>query len=230
MKNLLLFTLCFSSAGAFAQMQINKPIQLTGVISSDAKIEGIQEIVNNSDAANKIYVDTAIANRTSSGSGPEIRVFATSGSWNGNLGGLSGADAKCQAEADAASLGGTWIAYLSTSTVNAIDRVDNNTKIVNMLGETIAEYGLKVAYRTAGDVNLDYPVFYDATGTYTPAIDIVWTGTRNNGLVNAPYTCSDWTSTSGLALIGSIRGNNFTWNSWQALACNNLYRLYCFEQ
>ena len=53
----------------------------------------------------------------------------TSSSWNGNLGGLSGADAKCQQAANATGLGGTWVAWLSDSTHNAKDRIpDTNVE------------------------------------------------------------------------------------------------------
>ena len=42
----------------------------------------------------------------------------------GNLGGLDGADAHCQKLAEAAGAGDkTWRAYLSTSSVNARDRI-----------------------------------------------------------------------------------------------------------
>jgi len=58
-----------------------------------------------------------------------VRVFVTSSSWNGNLGGLSGAGAKCQQAADAAGLGGTWVAWLSDSTYDAKDRIpDTNVE------------------------------------------------------------------------------------------------------
>src|SRR5207248_10614341 len=51
------------------------------------------------------------------------RVFVTSATYNRNLGVLAGADAKCQALASAAALTGTYKAWLSTSTINARDRV-----------------------------------------------------------------------------------------------------------
>ena len=43
----------------------------------------------------------------------------------GNLGGLAGADAACQALARAAGSTKTWRAYLSTSTVDAKSRIGN---------------------------------------------------------------------------------------------------------
>src|SRR5262249_40813253 len=44
----------------------------------------------------------------------------------GNLGGLAGADERCRQAAEAAGIvGKTWVAYLSTSTINARDRIGN---------------------------------------------------------------------------------------------------------
>jgi hypothetical protein len=51
------------------------------------------------------------------------RTFVTSTLQLGTFGGLAGGDAICQARADAATLGGTWRAWLSTSTVDARDRI-----------------------------------------------------------------------------------------------------------
>ena len=58
---------------------------------------------------------------------PEMGFFLTSVGIGdgGNLGGLAGADAHCQALADAAGGGGrTWRAYLSTQGVDAVDARD----------------------------------------------------------------------------------------------------------
>src|SRR5688572_16359693 len=51
------------------------------------------------------------------------RIFITQATFQGSLasgGGLTGGDAACSAAAQAASLGGSWTAWLSTSTVDAI--------------------------------------------------------------------------------------------------------------
>src|SRR5262245_23472284 len=48
--------------------------------------------------------------------------FVTRGVYSGALGGLSGADGICQTAAISAGLPGTFVAWLSTSTVNARDR------------------------------------------------------------------------------------------------------------
>lgn len=81
----------------------------------------------------------AIANALglpSEGSGKKI--FITRQRWQWNLGWLSGADAKCQAAADARSLGGTWKAILSDGSTDAISRLTPAQTIFNIHGEIIA--------------------------------------------------------------------------------------------
>src|SRR5262245_65515605 len=57
----------------------------------------------------------------------------------GNLGGLAGADAHCQALAQAVGAGGkTWRAYLSTNAVNAKDRIGTGPWY-NVKGQLIAQ-------------------------------------------------------------------------------------------
>ena len=51
------------------------------------------------------------------------KVFVTSTTYTGNLGGLSGADSKCQARATAANLSGVWKAWLSTGDLAASSRI-----------------------------------------------------------------------------------------------------------
>ena len=54
-----------------------------------------------------------------------IGVFVGDTILNGNLGGLTGADATCQAMGSAAFPGsGPWVAWLSTPTFDAKDRID----------------------------------------------------------------------------------------------------------
>ena len=48
---------------------------------------------------------------------PYYRVFVTNQTWNGDLGGLQGADNKCQQAAFDRGLGGAWRAWVSTPTV-----------------------------------------------------------------------------------------------------------------
>jgi cysteine-rich repeat protein len=76
--------------------------------------------------------------------GPATRiVFVTSEIYTGNLGGLAGADAKCQSLADAAGLPGNYMAWLSTGASSPSTRFTqspnpyvlvNGTKVADVVG------------------------------------------------------------------------------------------------
>ena len=115
----------------------------------------------------------------------------------GNLGGLDGADAQCRKLAEAAGAGGkTWRAYLSTSSVNARDRIGDGPWH-NAKGELIASTvdelhgdANKISKQTAltekGDV-------INGRGD-TPNQHDILTGSNADGTVAAGMTCEDWTS------------------------------------
>ncbi len=145
----------------------------------------------------------------------------------GDLGGLEGADAHCQALAEAAGAGGkTWRAYLSTSgegAVNARDRLGSgpwvNAKGVEIaanVDELHAETN-KINKETALDER-GQPV--KGRGDEPNQHDIL-TGSQRDGTAFAAgedMTCGNWTSSGeGAAmtghhdLIGNPQGINF-WN------------------
>jgi len=115
----------------------------------------------------------------------------------GNLGGLEGADAQCQKLADAAGAGGkTWHAYLSTSSVNARDRIGDGPWH-NAKGELIAN--------TVDELHSDankltkQTALTETGGTVngrgdTPNQHDILTGSNADGTVAAGMTCEDWTS------------------------------------
>ncbi len=56
---------------------------------------------------------------------PDLKkVFITTKTFTGNLEGLEGADKKCQEEAEAKKLAGTWKAFLGNDTALAVDRLN----------------------------------------------------------------------------------------------------------
>jgi hypothetical protein len=113
------------------------------------------------------------------------------------LGGLEGADAQCQTLADAAGAGAkTWRAYLSTSSVNARDRIGagpwHNAKgelIANSVDELHSDAN-KLTKQTALTEKGD-PV--NGRGD-TPNQHDILTGSNADGTVAAGMTCEDWTS------------------------------------
>jgi hypothetical protein len=152
----------------------------------------------------------------------------------GNLGGLAGADAHCNALATAAGITGkTWRAYLSTSTVNARDRIGDgpwyNVKgelIANNLAELHTAEGNKISNTTAIDEKGNTPVYLTVVNgeVQRPASGLVHdilTGTNDDGTVAAGQTCNDWTdgSANATAMLGHADrlGRNPGLNSWTAI-------------
>jgi hypothetical protein len=125
---------------------------------------------------------------------PVKRVFVTSNIYRGDLGGLLGADAKCQALADAAGLGGEFKAWLSAAGPgnSAADRLTHAT------GPYVRVDGVQVAANWTDLVDglLSAPISIDEHGA--PVISGtmgVWTGTNTAGRLQAPNViCNDWLS------------------------------------
>jgi hypothetical protein len=114
-----------------------------------------------------------------------------------NLGGLDGADAHCQDLAEAAGAGDkTWRAYLSTSAVNARDRIGDGPWH-NAKGELIAN-DLEELHGDANRISKETGL--TETGEMvkgrgdTPNQHDILTGSNADGTVAAGMTCEDWTS------------------------------------
>jgi hypothetical protein len=123
----------------------------------------------------------------------------------GDLGGLAGADAHCDALATAAGVTGrTWAAYLSTSDVDARDRIGSGPW-ANAAGVVVAT---DVANLHSDANNLTKETSVDETGAVvngrgdTPNRHDVLTGSMPDG-TRAAETCGDWTN-SGVDTAGML--------------------------
>ncbi|MEQ9495791.1 MAG: hypothetical protein RIT81_03010 [Deltaproteobacteria bacterium] len=162
-----------------------------------------------------------------------------SGPMGGNLGGLAGADAICQAAASAAGAGGrTWRAYLSALADPTFGRVDARDRIgagpwFNYDGTSVGD--LAFIHHENGGTGIAAPLMKSACGYEVDAINPnatlfdrahdIFTGSDSGGrLVGAsdktdpPQTCADWTSSSpsDTAWVGhedtDSPKNQGTWN------------------
>jgi hypothetical protein len=137
--------------------------------------------------------------------------FVTSnGVGNGaDLGGLEGADAHCQALAEAAGRGSeTWRAYLSTDSVDARDRIGSGPWH-NANGDLIAD---DVDALHSEDANINKDTALDENGEIvkgsgdSPNRHDILTGSRIDGTRfddDEDHSCSNWTSSSeGSAHLG----------------------------
>ena len=166
---------------------------------------------------------------SSSGCTVKKRVFITSTTYDGNLGGAAGADSKCQVRADAASLGGTWKAIISENTINqyARARIGYDWDIlVDILGRSVIA-STKIWTGATGEAVLNVPIEVDEFGNFVTT-NGTWTSTRNDGGALGA-NCSNWTSTSGNGVPGIIT-STYQWIGTSQAACTQLKRLYCVEQ
>jgi len=172
-----------------------------------------------------------------------------------NLGGLEGADAHCQALADAVGAGDlTWRAYLSTEATADVRAVSARDRIgigpwYNAHGELIAadldqlHLNPNIVKRTALDENGNV---VNGRGDSPNEHDIL-TGSREDGTAyfadDDDHTCNNWTSNDeGSAQLGHTDrhgGGNTSWNSTHAsrgcsqeglISTGGAGRLYCFAE
>jgi hypothetical protein len=191
--------------------------------------------------------------------GSTMSFFVTSQTnTTGNIGGLRGADSRCQTLAAAVGAGNkTWRAYLSVERdadngngpTNARSRIGNGPW-VNASGMTVAANVAELHSRRG-----DAAVFVDERGqringqwmgSPSPVEHDVMTGSNADGTLLAGFTCGDWTSdatttfgqvghSDGLGPNGDTSGALSSWNSAHSNAnCANTAprggagRIYCF--
>jgi uncharacterized protein DUF1554 len=165
------------------------------------------------------------------------RVFVTSTRYDGNLGGLAGADAKCQARADAAGLAGTFKAWLSDDAISAGDRLHHSAlPYVLVDGTLVADDWNHLASNF-----LAHAIDQNELGGSPAVLDTgcgpfagVFTGTgAPNAFSVLGQNCDGWSTADGAvnALIGHALEANSHWtNLCSFQPCNTPTPLYCVEQ
>jgi cysteine-rich repeat protein len=152
------------------------------------------------------------------------RVFLTSLSYSPAMGGVVGAAARCQTRANAAGLGGTWDAWISSDSSTPLTRfIPSTAGYARLDGVIVADDWADLI-----DSSIDAAPIITETGSVS--FSGPWTGTKADGTA-APNTCSNWTS--ALADDKSIVGGNFINSAWTNAGftnCGSGRRLYCFEQ
>jgi len=145
------------------------------------------------------------------------RVFVTSTIYDGNLGGLAGADAKCAARAAAAGLSGTYKAWLSSSTTSAASRLTHATVPYKRTdGVTIANNWTDLT-----DGAIAEPISRDEFGHVLSSAGSVWTGTADDGSSKGSFGtndfCCDWTCnvSTRSAVVGFTSPDlSGPWSGW----------------
>jgi Protein of unknown function (DUF1554) len=151
----------------------------------------------------------------------------TSTTYNGNLGGILGANTKCAARAAAASLSGSYFAWIGEGT-GAPDT--NFTKVAQPYYLVDGTTLIAGSYLTlTNGTPLAHAIDRDEFGA--AHFDYVWTGVNANGTA-ATSSCQNWSSASSpqLGLVGSTGEINADWTAAGGISCNQSRRLYCFGQ
>lgn len=210
--------------------------------SSDAAVAGMSETsVPVEDAAADAPADApdgadALVEPPPSDAGPEPSdvanlVFVTSLSWQPyTFGGLSGADARCAELAAAAGLSGTYVAWLSSPTVDAVTRLGSARGWVRPDGRPVVD---TVADLVAG--RLFYPIGVTEEGVEIATRSTVVTATNAEGMLSSglgggnAVTCADWTLDTGDYTGGDPVGTTSDWTRGWINDCRVAARLYCFQ-
>jgi hypothetical protein len=154
------------------------------------------------------------------------RVFVSSIPYSANLGNLSGADLKCQTLADAALLGGTWKAWLSSSAAAAATRLTHSSLSYRRIDGALVA-GSDISFFSNLHAN---PIDRDEYGTMWSNVE-VWTGSGGSGVGSGG--CSDWTSSDpggSFPAVGLSSRSDSGWSNVYLQFCDRLAHLYCIEQ
>lgn len=177
------------------------------------------------------------------------RVFVTSKLYDGDLGGLSGADDKCQSHAEDAGLSGKYKAWLSDKSTPVSERVNQSRAsyfktMVDGRKITIAD-----SWHDLAKGQLLEPIDTDESGSRAFVIspghgEYVWTGPHYEGHSDmeasklAYNDCNFWSNnnrrTNGQWQTGSTCIYSPEGDAWQETHtsgfCDLAFRLYCVEQ
>ncbi len=156
-------------------------------------------------------------------------VFVTSLTRSGNLDGVAGADEMCRTAAETQEIEGTFVAWLSTDTTSAIDRLADARGWARLDGQPVADL--------PGDLAVKGPfvpiALTEAGDDVRGLPGVVFTGTQANGSSMPGRTCTSWTSDNFMDAVRlgdpASGGGSFTdVPSFDAAGCDASNRVYCF--
>ena len=152
-----------------------------------------------------------------------LHAFVSSAVITASLGGLAGADAKCNQLAMAQGLPGTYRAWLSVPGTEARDRVTSAGpwyRVDDVVAIASREELL------GGSISKSMAL--DEKGNKAPVEeDRVWTATLPDGTYSGP-DCNLWTG-MGTGRVGEAEFTDTRWSNSTVEDCGNINRLYCFQ-
>jgi hypothetical protein len=160
-------------------------------------------------------------------------IFRTSERYAADLGGLEGADQKCQELAEAAGRSGEFKAWLSTVDTAAWDRLTHSDQpYVLSTGVVVARNWLDL---TSGTLRhrVDQAELADlppANGINSCNPTVFWSGTDERG-AQFGDDCEGWTRTGqDLRGVLGVTGLDGNWSTFCRGNCDSIAPLMCLEQ
>ncbi|MDA9951529.1 DUF1554 domain-containing protein [Oligoflexaceae bacterium] len=152
-------------------------------------------------------------------------VLFFSDNYDGSLGGMAGADAKCQAEANVTMPAKKWKAIIADNSTSVVDHVSMRGPVKNMQGTVVARSMNQLLDELAVDVKFDESA--------AAVSGLVWTGSAPDGSPVKGKNCLNWSSNSPSysAAYGDLASGNFVGSGQSANgACSITKRLACVTQ
>jgi hypothetical protein len=165
-------------------------------------------------------------------SGTALRVFVSSKTYDGNLGGALGADGICNTLATQAGLGGTWMAWISDATTSPSQRFTKATVPYRRLdGVAVASSWADLTTGISNAIDVDETNASHAADSSNASK--TWTGTTVAGVLSTS-SCGNFASNSSTTTgqVGHCTGTGtVNWTSAYATeTCSVPNHVYCFEQ
>jgi hypothetical protein len=162
------------------------------------------------------------------------RIFVTSTSYTGNLGGVSGADAKCTSHASSAGLVREYKAIVSDSTSNASGKLQITGSVYIFSGSTSKDLIVSAGSDLWATDTTSLLSSVDKDENFSTIGLTPWTGTDSDGTVALSSDhCSDW-STASAGTDGQVGSTNSTTDGWledpSSISCNNSHPIFCISE
>lgn len=162
---------------------------------------------------------------------PPHTIFITSTTTSAVMGGYAGADSLCAAAATAASLPGTFLAWISDGSTTPASRFTQSTVPYALVDGTI------VADNWSGLVsgNLRHAISLTESGGSPPPPTLggvcnAWTGTSPAGTAQ-DGSCTSWSATSDNSCAGNSSLSNGAWScQCSGAICGGTAALFCVQQ
>jgi hypothetical protein len=154
------------------------------------------------------------------------RIFVTSATYNGFIGGLAAADARCAAAAAGQGFPGIYKAWLSSLTEGAYSRIKGDGPWYRADGLLVV-FVARVALQSG--MGPQFPVLASEKG-FPVQGEPVWTGTHPDGTATSA-TCSDWSATFGMGTVGGSDQIGSAWTEAASLTapCSSQAHLICLR-